>query len=249
MHPPQIKPRLVLCLLHDRPEVIEALCADSGTYEYDAHYSDAGPDARMLKAFEYSWDRVYPSAITEDTASILGHRNVAYAVSRYITPDTAHQIAADGLSLIARAFAEGARAVKCDSSGIAHGRKKWLELAAGHDPARLYFSFVRRPLGSDLQMASCGMHLLGLPDTEVLGFSDREAARIIDAFSLNLLTEEGHRKVQACHTFSCSPQDPLLSVDKVDCTSYEEDEFFYNPYGLWRLESKSARPSPEPRAP
>lgn len=232
----QIQPRIVLCVLHDRPEVIEALCADSGTYTYDAQYSDTGPDERMPRAFDCSWDRVRPSATAEDTAAILHHRNVAYAVSRFITPGTARQIAADGLSLIARAFAEGARAVKCDSSGIAHGRAAWLELASRRDPESLYFSYVRRPLGENLHMYSCGMHLIGLPDTEVLGFSDREAARIIDLFSLYLLTEEGHRTVQSGHTFACSQHDPTLSIAKVASDRYDEDEFFYNPYGLWRLE-------------
>lgn len=238
----QIRPRIVLCLLHDRPEVIEALCVDSGAYTYDAQYSDAGPDERMPRAFEHSWDRVCPSATAEDTAAILAHRNVSYALSRPLTPDTAQQLAADGLSLIARAFAEGARAVKCESSGIAHGRSQWLEFAGRSDPARLYFSYVRRPIDADLRMYSCGMHLLGLPDTSVLGFPDREASRIIDLFSLYQLLDGGHRRLQPGHTFTPSPQDPPLTLDKVPCTGYAEDEFFYNPYGLWNLERKNEYP-------
>lgn len=240
----EIKPRIVICVLHDRPEVIEAICADSSSYEYDAQYSDRGPDERVPKAFEYSWDRVRPSVTDEDKESVLGHRNVAYAVSRFITSDTAQEIASDGLSLIARSLAEGARAVKCDSSGIAHGRKKWMEFAERRDAERLYFSFVRRPLGSDLEMHSCGMHLIGRPDTKVIGFSDWEATQIIDAFSLYLITEQGDRKVQTGHTFSCSPDDPILTIEKVECHGYEKDEFFYNPYGYWRLEPKSARNQP-----
>ena len=234
----EIQPRIVICVLHDRPEAIEAICADSSSYEYDNRYSDCGPDERIPKAFEYSWDRVRPSATDEDKESVLAHRNVAYAVSRFITPDTAQKIASDGLSLIARSLAEGARAVKCDSSGIAHGRKKWLEFAGSKDQENLYFSFVRRPLGADLRMYSCGMHLIGLPDTEVIGFSDWEATRIIDAFSRYLITEEGDRRVQSGHTFCCSPDDPVLTVQKIECHGYEKDDFFYNPYGYWRLEPK-----------
>jgi hypothetical protein len=191
----------------------------------------------MSEAFAFSWDRVQPSESDEDKEQVLHHRNVAYLISRFIDPDNAFNVASEGLSLIAKAFAEDARAVKCESSGIAHGRKRWIELAGQNDPESLYLAYVRRPIGSGDTLHSCGMHLLGLPDTEVIGFSDWEAVRIIDSFSLYLLTEG--KTVQPGHTFSCSPEDPKLLIKHGECLGYEEDDFFYNPYGYWKLARRS----------
>jgi hypothetical protein len=144
--------------------------------------------------------------------------------------------------LIKEAFEKGARAVKCDSSGIAHGKARWLELATERTPIDAYLAYVRRPIGSDETMYSCGMHLVGLPDIKVICFSDRDAARIMDVFAGYLINEGGKRTVKAGHTFSCSKEDPVLRISHDECRDYETDDFFFNPYGYWILEKRAARP-------
>ena len=151
-------------------------------------------------------------------------------------------VALAGLSLIKEAFAKGARAVKCDSSGIAHGKDRWLEFATKQRPMDAYFAYVRRPLGSDEAMYSCGMHLVGLPDVKVVGFSDWDAAMIMDAFAGYLITEDGKRTVKVGHTFSCSSDDPVLRISHDECRDYETDDFFYNPYGYWVLKRRDTLP-------
>jgi hypothetical protein len=239
--PMKIQPRIVLCILHDNPDVVRAICARSRFFDFDEEYSNRGRDDRMAKAFELSWDLVRPSATDGDKQQVEQHRNVAYVLSRRLDSDVSMEIALDGLVFIKEAFAEGARAVKCDSSGIAHGKVRWLELATKRSPMDAYFAYVRRPIGSDEVMYSCGMHLLGLRDIKVDGFSDRDAAMIMDVFAGYLITEGGNRTVKEGHTFSCSKDDPILRISQDECRDYETDDFFFNPYGYWVLTKKDAR--------
>jgi len=239
--PMKIQPRIVLCILHDNPEVIRSICARLPSFEFDEQYSKCGRDDRMTSSFNASWDRVRPSVSDEDKRRVDQHRDVAYVLSVRLDPDSAIDVALDGLDLIKAAFAEGARAVKCDSSGIAHGKDRWLEFASKRRKMDAYLAFVRRPIGSDATMYSCGMHLLGLPDTKVVGLSDWDAAMTMDAFAGYLITEGGKESVKSGHTFSCSKDHPVLRISSDECRGYETDDFFYNPYGYWILEKKDAQ--------
>lgn len=240
--PMKIQPRIVLCILHDNPEVIREICARFSSFEFDEEYSKGGRDDRMTSSFDASWDRVRPSVTDEDKRQVDQHRDVAYVLSRRLDPDSSMDVALDGLDLIKAAFAEGARAVKCDSSGIAHGKERWLEFASKRTQMDAYFAYVRRPIGSDATMYSCGMHLVGLPDIKVFGLSDWDAAMTMDSFAGYLITEGGKRSVKVGHTFSCSKDDPVLRISSDDCRDYETDDFFYNPYGYWILKKKDAQP-------
>lgn len=238
----KIQTRIVLCILHDRPNVVRSICARSQFFEFDEQFSARGRDDRMAKAFDVSWDRVRPSATDDDKRQVEQHRDVVYVLSRRLDPERSLDAALAGLSLIKERFTEGARAVKCDSSGIAHGKDRWLEFAARKSPMDAYFAFVRRPIGSGDAMYSCGMHLIGLPDVKVVGLSDWDAAMLMDAFAGYLLTEDGRRTVKVGHTFSCSNDDPVFRISYDECRGYETNDFFYNPYGYWVLKSRDAEP-------
>src|SRR5262249_49104162 len=69
----------------------------------------------------------------------------------------------------------GAIAMKCESSGIAHSRSRWLELAESLPPSKnddavqdswpaLFQAYVQLPIDSGDDLYACGMHLLGKPD-------------------------------------------------------------------------------------
>lgn len=233
----KIRPRIVLCILHDDPEKVREICGQFPSFEFDNEYSKCGHDKRMRSSFEISWDRVRPSGTDEDKRLVEEHRDVAYVLSRSLDPEISVSVALEGLDLIKAAFASGARAAKCDSSGIAHGRERWLEFASKRTSMDAYFAYVRRPISSDATMYSCGMHLLGLPDVEVIGLSGWDAAMTMDSFAGYLVTEGGGKKMKSGHTFSCSDDDPVLRISTEECKRYELDDFFYNPYGYWRLKT------------
>ena len=240
-------PKIVLCAVGGNAfaERATALLEAAGV-EHEVR----GPDPRMVVAFEASAMGLAPSFGSADRARVAGHRRVVYALSPNFVAGDALATSARFLELGTRLLdACGGDGLKCESSGIAHGRDRWLELGAQlrERPddlglAALVRAFVQFPIGEDDVYWSCGMHLLGRPDMiaapEVLGSGAgvQEIAALFDAFAHYLVCECGeHRHFASGATFRLSAEDPRLRVTWEPCTGYDEDEFFFNPFGRWRF--------------
>jgi hypothetical protein len=250
-------PRIVLCVLGDeRFPTRAAEAVPKAGIELEA-----GPaDPRMLGAFRASaspWEK--PLSPLE-IAVIAGHRSVVYLVGPAMTAADAPVVALDFLALAAKLFEAGAIAIKSESSGIAHGNGRWLELArtaaeTGVDldaryrrSSALFGAFVQFPIASEDSYYTCGMHLLGQPDL-IVGIETAErlwgakamarSAELFNALALFLLAEcppgtFGHR-----HRFSTATGAPSFLVLWEECSSYDEDDLFFNPFGFWRLQPLS----------
>lgn len=140
------------------------------------------------------------------------------------------------LLLVERLIGAGAVAVKGESAGIAHGLDRWRELirqgAAAVKAADSLaqqrigrLAFAKRPLSARGYLESVGFHLVGLPEVYVpeTAYNERQVVAIIDAVAeeiagrgLDLTLKERHAS---------------LSFD----STYEVDEFKFNPYGIVRL--------------
>jgi hypothetical protein len=259
-------PRLILCAVGDDtfPAGAEQIAAAAGL-EHEVQ----GPDERMQDAFESAQDRVHPSLDKAEFRRIAEHQSVVYVLSENYPSDQAaqnsHRLLRAGRDLLAA----GGIGLKCESSGIAHSRQRWLDLAQQADEGfqgatdeqlpdeqreSACFDFWQALLHAYVQLLivaengdihTCGMHLLGQPDL-IIGselaidaFGDTaercysEIARLFEVFGLYLLTEGGG--METGHTFRCSDDDPRFSLVLEDCTGYDEDEFFFNPYGRWRF--------------
>jgi hypothetical protein len=137
----------------------------------------------------------------------------------------------------------GATAVKDESSGIAHGAVRWRELVARAQKAEplerctaLHRAFVRRPIGSRDLLYSCGMHLLGEPDVELSPCGDVDRDLLwMDTLALYLLAEKPARGVKDGEGFRLEEKGERRVLHAVECDRYESDDFFFNPYGYWRL--------------
>ena len=192
----------------------------------------------MANAFQWSADRVDPSITRDDWDAIQQHSAVSYVLSPRITQRTSMEVSQSALSFVAAALHAGAAAVKGESSGIAHGRERWLAL---HEHAQrsvesaLIRSWVRYPISDDGVVYSIGMHLLGLPDIEIRSDNLPEV-EVVDAFSAFmhfLLIDKPH--LEAGHTFRARPDATRFKLSRSECTRYAEDDFKYNPYGYWLL--------------
>jgi hypothetical protein len=242
-----IHARHVLCLLIDDLDDLARIVDAFPGFTVDWTYSKAEPDPRMERAFESSRDRVVPSLGDDDRAAIAGHRAVGYVLSPHLLvddpdPASAQAVSAQAVRLIGAAFAAGARAAKGESSGIAHGRRRWISLAEmvdGDADSRamgLHAAWVRRPIGDDSHYYSCGMHLLGKPDVEI-GTTTPPATALtwLDAVAIWSLTETGG--LVDGELFDHLPGQPGRALIRTACTRYPEDDFFYNPHGYWRIGS------------
>src|SRR5207302_815691 len=114
------------------------------------------------------------------------------------------------LLLTAALLRGGGIAAKGEGAGIAHGRARWLGLAADFARARkqgdphaegasLYGAWVRRPLLAEEEAVyySCGMHLLGQRDVEIEASLDLTAAlEWMDLLGLYLVGDRPTRSLE-----------------------------------------------------
>jgi len=249
----EVTPRHVLCILGawrslDKVEAVVTRVGGPG-FAVDREFSQLEPDDRMVEAFNASFDRVSPSMTDEDWEAVESHAAVAYVTSPPLRQDLALDISGRALVLIGALLENGGVAAKAESSGIAHGRDRWLELSAQCDPtkkaddhdqrAALYWAWVRRPIEDDDEGVyySCGMHLLGQRDVEIDSSLDVDSAvKWIDLLGLYLVADKPERPVRDGAGFRQRESGPRRIMRLGPCSRYEEDDFFFNPYGYIRLE-------------
>ena len=240
-------PKLILCVLGDADR--ESRCGqllDAEGIEHEWHEHDD----RMISAFQSSACQCDPSLTENDFASIVEHSRVLYILSPNFTAADAPDVSRGLLRLGGRLLEAGALAMKCESSGIAHGRARWLELAREAEDAdswlALYRGYVQLPIQDGDDYYTCGLHLLGQPDLIASGALLRQvrgstkdpgwtAVELFRAFAHYQLAECTPGQFASGHTFSPDAASPRFRVLWEECTGYEEDDFFFNPFGRWRF--------------
>jgi len=237
-------PRIVLCLVGDARFAAQAeALLRSEKIEHEVR----GADPRMLRSFEAAACRVEPSFAESDRVAVATHTNAVYVLSANFTAGAAIATARAMLAVGARLLEEcSGAAMKCESSGIAHGKAKWLELARASarpdvvEATRAAVrAFVQFPIGDRERLWTCGMHLLGRPDLiadRAVLRDDFEVARLFDTFCIYLLAECGEeRHFASGNTFQCDAASPRFRATWEPCQGYDEDEFFFNPFGRYRF--------------
>lgn len=242
-------PKIILCVPggKDFPKTCEAILTEAGNeHEWRKR------EKRMREAFEASEFRVRPSLEKADWELIDQHKTVLYVLSDNYPAAQAPTVSLSMLQLGRQLLEAEGSAIKCESSGIAHSRARWIELANQADGAKdaqtrwsaLFDAFVQFPVQSETDYYTCGMHLLGVPDlivdTEVLAAED--AVELFGVFALYLLAECPPGSFASGHTFSADKKAPRYRVVWEPCTEYEEDEFFFNPFGRWRFTPTESQP-------
>lgn len=246
-----MRPRQVLCVLGSglAPEVVHNVVAEVGGrgFSVDPEYAHPAHDPRMDAAFR----ACLANATFTDTdwEAVSAHDSVAYVLSPPMTPATSFDLSQRMLAVTATLLRSGATAVKSESSGLTHGRDRWLRLAddaaAAPGPVTLadalYHAWVKRPISTGALLFSCGMHLLAAPDVEVAAGSPAEPnllddrVALIDGLASYLLTERRAREIQDGEGFRLAPGTPRWVLRKRPCHRYDDDDFFFNPQGYWRL--------------
>lgn len=242
--PPSVQPRHVLCFLGKSSNLaplkaaVSAAVRDFATgFSADEDYSLSEPDKRMPRSFEVNRDRVLPNAWTAaDEQAVASHRSVLYVLGPPMDRQDTVKVSMAALQLVGRLIDAGAVAAKGESAGVAHGLDRWRELVrqgaqalqsgdllAQQRVGRL--AFARRPISDKGYLQSVGFHLVGLPEVYVpqsMG-SELQAVALMDAVA-DEMAQRGLAQVlkerRGAHTLA---------------SSYEEDDFKFNPYGIVRL--------------
>ncbi|MFI1510730.1 hypothetical protein [Streptomyces sp. NPDC020597] len=250
-----VMPRHVLCAVGVGLDldVLNRAVEASGAGDFIVDELQQYPDPRMREAFGASLDARRPTRDDEfgddDWAAVDAHDSVAYVLSPPISQSSAVEVSRQALAVTAALLAHGATAVKNESSGVACGRERWLTLAdraatAENDydlAGALDHAWVVPALIDEDVFYSCGMHLLGAADIELAPGPAAapeqwaEWMTTMDTARYYLLTEQPTRGVRDGEGFRLSLDSPRWIMNRMECERYEEDDFFYNPYGYWRL--------------
>jgi hypothetical protein len=238
MLPGEITPKLVLCILGAQgsyERLLQTIQTQIDTvaphFEIDTEYSENAPDDRMCRAFDVTWDRVYPGAWTDDDeTAVENHDCVIYVLSQPMESGTHIEICMQALALIEPLFGQGMTALKGESAGISHGVNRWKELAAQAKATRdqmalssiCRIAFAKRPLSSNGWFESVGYHMVGIPevfiDDELAG--ELELSHAMDAIADHIFQHGVDATL------------PLVQGELLSDTGHEEDAFKYNPYGI-----------------
>lgn len=238
-------PKHILCVLGNwqNADAVLRIVGEvtRGTFIVDEEYSQYSADARMPQAFDACRDRAHPTFSPHDVAAVAAHSAVIYIMSPHVLAQDALRVSATALRLVGALLRAGALAVKSESAGIAHGMVGWARLAealdnpASHAGLVLRDAFVRRPLldGDDDCYYTCGMHLLGYRDIEMpADLSPEEAIRWFDGATAALIDQPEDSRLDKPLELDGTYR---MFEDGGPCTRYEQDSFFYNPYGYWHL--------------
>ncbi|MCP3442726.1 hypothetical protein NLM32_17050 [Bradyrhizobium sp. CCGUVB14] len=243
-----VKPRHVLCflgkdesLLHP-PKAVAKTITDFG-FEIDRTYSQAQSDPHMTRSFGVCWDRVFPNAWSAaDEAAVANHQSVLYVLSPPMEQHKAVAYSAAALRIVEELIEAGATAVKGESAGVAHGIKRWMQLAGECKAAAktnqglaltaamgrtCRLAFAKRPLGGAAYNESVGFHLVGLPEIYVpkARSSDRDAVKLMDEIA-DAMAERG---------IDATLRDRKLTLSREQ--DYAQDDFKFNPYGIVRIDA------------
>ncbi|MBX5136397.1 hypothetical protein HJB79_25455 [Rhizobium lentis] len=239
-----VTPRHVLCFLgrdRDLSRLSQAAAKAVGDFatgfSVDEDYSQAEPDDRMNRSFDVCWDRVEPDAWNEtDEKAVADHQSVLYVLGPSMTQADTVKVSMTALRLVERLIEAGAVAVKGESAGIAHGLDRWrvligqgAEAQNAGDPLAQQrigrLAFAKRPLSARGYLESVGFHLVGLPEVYVpeTSGSESQVVAIMDAVA----DEIGKQGLDP----TLKARGASLSFD----SSYDVDEFKFNPYGIVKL--------------
>ncbi|PDT11093.1 hypothetical protein [Rhizobium sp. M1] len=239
-----VTPRHVLCFLgKDRDlsrlseAAVQAIRDFADGFSVDEEYSQAEPDDRMSRSFDVCWDRVEADVWNEaDEKAVADHQSVLYVLGPSMAQAETVKVSMTALRLVERLIAAGAVAVKGESAGIAHGLDRWraligqgAEAVKAADPLAQQrigrLAFAKRPLSARGYLESVGFHLVGLPEVYVAetAGSERKVVAIMDAVA-DEIAEQGLDP-------TLKARGARLSFD----STYEVDEFKFNPYGIVKL--------------
>ncbi|MFT5823198.1 MAG: hypothetical protein ACI8ZM_004458 [Crocinitomix sp.] len=188
-------------------------------------------DLRMKDSFKFA-GRV--NQVSEEFLNKIDqHKSVVYLIGETGDAESAKTIAEAGLAVLK----SGGIGIKIESTGKAFTKELWSDLIVDFQESNLYQMYVLDSISDGKgRTYSCGMHNLGLKDIIIYNEAFQEAVNIISIFGHYLLIEKP--EIENNQTFSAQEEAPVFVISEEKNQPNSGDEFFENPYGMWKLERK-----------
>jgi hypothetical protein len=236
--------RIILCIpgrWADRSEIVTSLAgANAQEYlfagnillhipsgegfevEIEAH------DAQMQQSFTLAAQ----GRLSDDELQEIGrHTFVVYLIGK-----GGNMQHAAGTMRAGNAFLKaGGLAMKVETAGKSFSKEQWTLLSDAGEEQALYEAYVVLLQSEDELIYSCGMHNIGLRDVICdVDATVNEAAQLADIFNIYQVIEKPG--ISEGQTFSTEADGPVYRITTEVCTIYPEDDLFYNPFGMYRLQ-------------
>lgn len=183
-------------------------------------------DPDLTEAFTYAGKDSFDDSFLSE---IEQHTFMIYVIADVKGFEDIKNIIDAGAALLK---AEGL-AVKIETAGLAHSKDNWFDLIQDQDYFPVYSHFVNL-IGDEKRCFSCGMKAFGLPDVAVpSSMPIEEAAALLNNFNLYNLVESPSFKNG--EVFSMDENSQRFNVQLIQDDRYEEDDVFYNPFGILHL--------------
>lgn len=222
----------------DRTDIIQSVASKSGGYLMAGqivHNSAKNVgfqvemyehDPNLREAFYYAGRESLPPSLLEE---LEHHTFTLYVIVAAKDIEDVKNVVDVGVGLLNA----GGLAVKIETSGIAHTKENWYKLQENKEHFPLYSHFVTL-LGEEDCYFSCGMKAFGLPDVVTpSSIAPEVAADLLNNFNLYQMVEQP--TFQNGETFSVDENTPRFKINMIHDFRYEEEDLFFNPYGLLDL--------------
>ncbi len=127
----------------------------------------------------------------------------------------------------------GGLVVKIEKAGFSVSAAQWREHGSVKAAYSLYRSMVTL-VGDEREHFTCGMSAFALPDCAVMESDLQTAFEVATEFCCYVMDEAP--KLAEGHTFGIAAGSKRYRLSFENYTYYPPDDFFHNPYGLWKLE-------------
>ncbi|MGE7885270.1 DUF4261 domain-containing protein [Bacillus sp. NPDC094077] len=226
-------------LWKSRTELVQEVVSNSGGYilagniinhmdkdisfEIDVYDYDPSLGEAFLYASGGRFDQEWIHKLEE-------HTHTVYVIANVGDIQSIKEVIDVGMALLNA----GGIALKIETVGVVYSKEEWKELADNKEEFPIY-SHVVTLVGEEDGYYSCGMQAFALPDVIVhTSMNPEEVANLLNDFNLYNLVEKP--KLKDGDTISFTENSPMYKVSYCEDYRYEQDDLFYNPCGLWKLE-------------
>lgn len=180
----------------------------------------------VAEAFEIAGNGSFSK---DDVNNLKKHNSIVYIISNEGTLENILKI----MEVASAVIHAGGIAVNVETSGRACTKNDWLDITNNKEITKVFTAFIQMSRDNNI-FYTTGMHSFGYPDViTTVGMEVAEIEQLFRGFCLYSIIEKP--KINEGETFSLDSNSPIFLLKKENCTMFEEDDLFFNPYGIWNL--------------